>query len=293
MIRRVIAGIIFLIFMLAVTMPAYGEWIGVFEFRHYDRDGNLIWQDEVKNVLADEGEYAVLDVFLRNGTAPAQFYLRLYNSTPLDIWTLPNLGEHKQPSTAPTLNQIAGGALSNRTYYVKYTWANTDGESLPSAQSTLVINTNYIVTVTVPSFPPGITKAKVYASTVSGSETYQAEITTSGGTWTEPTSGLVSGAPLPTVNSIGEPGTYGYAAQLIERSAAGWPTIALDSGDYQATANTETFQATGGAWGPVKYCVLATTSDNTGKLISYVALSVPRTLLDQELLQVTYKVKLQ
>ncbi len=91
----------------------------------------------------------------------------------------------------------------------------------------------------------------------------------------------------------GEPSTNGYAACLVERSNTGWPTLALDSGDYQATSSTETFSASGGSWGPVTYCVLATTSDTSGKLISYVALSQSRTLQSGESLQVTYKLKLQ
>lgn len=91
----------------------------------------------------------------------------------------------------------------------------------------------------------------------------------------------------------GEPTTNGYAAQQITRDATGWPTLALDSGDYQATSATKTFSAAGGSWGPVTYAVLATTNDNTGKLIAYAALSTSRTLASGESLQVTYKLKLQ
>ena len=98
---------------------------------------------------------------------------------------------------------------------------------------------------------------------------------------------------LTTAAALGEPSSNGYTAQQITRDATGWPTLALDSGDYQATSKTVTFSATGGTWGPV-YCVfLGTTSNNTGKLISYAALSVGRTLADGESLQVTYKIKLQ
>jgi len=91
----------------------------------------------------------------------------------------------------------------------------------------------------------------------------------------------------------GEPSTYGYHQQLVEKNNTGWPTLGLDSGDYQATSSTETFTASGGSWGPVIYCVLATTSGNGGKLVSYTALSQSRTLASGESLQVTYKLKLQ
>lgn len=91
----------------------------------------------------------------------------------------------------------------------------------------------------------------------------------------------------------GEPSTNGYAASEIPRTDVGWPTLALDSGDYQATSSTETFSASGGSWGPVTYAVLATSSDSSGKLVSYTALSTSRTLASGESLQVTYKLKLQ
>lgn len=159
--------------------------IGSMDFRCYDVQGNLKWEElNRSNALADEGEYLFLDITLRNGTAPSNYYLRLYNTTPGETSTL--------------------GAIS--TY---------------------------------------------------------------------------------------EPTGNGYAAQTVERSNTGWPTLALDSGDYQATSSTETFTATGAGWGPVTYCVMATSSDNSGKLVSYVGLSQSRTLAAGESLQVTYKLKLQ
>ena len=91
----------------------------------------------------------------------------------------------------------------------------------------------------------------------------------------------------------GEPSANGYTAQEVTRNSSGWPTLALDSGDYQATSSTETFSATGGSWGPVTYLVLATSSDSTGKVVSYAALSTSRTLAAGESLQVTYRLKLQ
>jgi hypothetical protein len=158
-------------------------WIGVFELVAHDAAGHELWRETIHNALADEGEEAFLDVFLRGATAPATFYLRLYNDTP----------------------------------------AETDG---------------------------------------------LADLT-------------------------GEPSGNGYAAEELARSAVGWPTLALDSGDYQATSATVTYTASGGSIGPVTYCVLATTSDNTGLLVSYAALSQSRTLADGESLDVTYRIKLQ
>ena len=107
---------------------------------------------------------------------------------------------------------------------------------------------------------------------------------------------LYNATPTDTSNltsiSTLEPGAGGYAAQTVARNTTGWPTLGLDSGDHQATSATQTFTTTTG-WGPVTYCVLATSTDSTGKLVSYVALSTSRTLAAGESLQVTYKLKLQ
>lgn len=158
-------------------------WAGVFEFTARDRDGNILWTEEAKNALVDEGENQVLDVYLLGATPPSGFYLRLFNDTPVETDTLADL--------------------------------------------------------------------------------------------------------------TGEPSGYGYAPIAVERSSTGWPIFALNSGDWQATSKTVTFQASGGSIGPVSTCVMATSSDSSGKFISFAALSQSRTLADGESLDVTYKVKLQ
>ena len=96
-----------------------------------------------------------------------------------------------------------------------------------------------------------------------------------------------------TTASAGEPTVNGYAAQQITRDSTGWPTLGLDTGDYQAVSAVKTFAATTGSWGPVYCAFLATTSDNTGKLVAHAALSTGRTLAAGESLQVTYRLKMQ
>ena len=97
---------------------------------------------------------------------------------------------------------------------------------------------------------------------------------------------------LSTANT-GEPSGNGYARGTVERSATGWPTSALDSGDWQLTSSTETFTASGAGWGPVNCAVLQTSTDNTGDHLAFVALSQARTLAASETLDVSLKVKLQ
>jgi hypothetical protein len=88
-------------------------------------------------------------------------------------------------TTAPTLNgATAGGTLTGATYFVKYTWCSTNGETLPSAQAQLAVTANYNLKITVPAFPTGVFKAKVYVGTVTGTVKYQGDINTSAGTYT-------------------------------------------------------------------------------------------------------------
>jgi hypothetical protein len=161
------------------------KWTGFFTFKHYGKDGNLLWQQDWKdghNNLADKGEENMLDVYFRGGTAPASFEIGLFNDTPVD----------------------------------------TDDVS----------------------------------------------------------------------DLTGEPSTNGYARQALARNSTDFPTLALDSGDYQVTSKEVTFSASGGSWGPVTYACLIYVNGATKKLIAYEALSQSRTLADGETLTITYSAKL-
>lgn len=61
---------------------------------------------------------------------------------------------------------------------------------------------------------------------------------------------------------------HGYVPQLIERSAAGFPTVEQVEGDWRVTSKQVSFTASGGDIGPVNVAYLATTLDNSGKLIA-------------------------
>lgn len=102
---------------------------------------------------------------------------------------------------------------------------------------------------------------------------------------------LVETDTLPDI--LNEPSGNGYSRQLIERSATGWPTIELSDGDYRLTSKYVTFTASGGDIGPVTTAFLATTADNTGKLIAYAALPISRTILDGDSAQARIKIKLK
>lgn len=100
-----------------------------------------------------------------------------------------------------------------------------------------------------------------------------------------------------TTLAANEPATangYNPANQGITRDSTGWPLVPqLATSHYEITSKTITITASGGTIGPVTYAALATSSDNTGKLMAYAALSATRTLQIGDSLQMTYKIRLQ
>ena len=162
--------------------------VGIVPIRCYDKSGNLKWVDVAFNALANEGEYLIEDVIFRGSAPPTQFYLRLYNTTPVLTSTLSSLSTY-EPATA---------------------------------------------------------------------------------------------------------NGYNPANQGITRDSTGFPLVPqLVSLHYEISSKTITITATGPI-GPVTYAALTTSSDNTGKLLAYAALSGSRTLASGDSLQLTaYKVRLQ
>lgn len=85
------------LFNVLLARKKHPHWVGYWEFTHYDKDGKVVWQKEVRNGLADEGEENMLDAYLRGENVPTTFYLALYNDTPTETDSLDDLtGE---PST--------------------------------------------------------------------------------------------------------------------------------------------------------------------------------------------------
>lgn len=89
----------------------------------------------------------------------------------------------------------------------------------------------------------------------------------------------------------GEVSGTGYAAVAVSRDGTDWPSLALDSGDFQASSATKTFEATG-TWTDATHLILATSSDGSGKLIAWAPLSTTRTLVSGDSLDVSMAIKL-
>lgn len=102
---------------------------------------------------------------------------------------------------------------------------------------------------------------------------------------------LIDTDTLPDI--LGEPVGNGYAPQLVERSGIGFPTIELDDGDFRIVSKEVNFKAVGGDIGPITIAYLATTSDDTGLLISSVPLTIQRTILDNDEGFISIRIKLK
>jgi hypothetical protein len=90
----------------------------------------------------------------------------------------------------------------------------------------------------------------------------------------------------------GEVTGTGYAAVTWAVSDAGFPTLALDTGDFKVTSSTQTFTA-GGAWTVATNLVVATVASGTAGLhVAWAALSASRTLATSDTLDVSVAIKL-
>lgn len=119
---------------------------------------------------------------------------------------IPTLNAHQlfrfiaAPTGLTITPSSTGGSMSNSTVYVQVAYYNAaNQETARSLETAVVLNggtSTQSIAITLPTFPNGITGAKIYASTVSGSETSQGTTTTSGGTYT--LTSVASGSTPPT-----------------------------------------------------------------------------------------------
>lgn len=106
------------------------------------------------------------------------------------------------PSSAATLAASGtGNTLTAGTYYVKFTWVYSGGvESFASPEASQAVTSGQQLTVTIPSFPSGVTSANIYVSTSSGTEVYQRNITTTSTSFTAPIA--TTGSNPPTASTF-------------------------------------------------------------------------------------------
>lgn len=121
------------------------------------------------------------------------------------------------PPATPTTGSTAGGAIGATTYFVKTTYVTGGApqtanifETLPSAEKSQAVGANNVLTVTSPAANAQATGYNVYVSTTTGLEQLQNATPIPIGTgWTEPVTGLIAGASVPSSNTTGWEWVYG------------------------------------------------------------------------------------
>src|SRR5208282_4536944 len=103
--------------------------------------------------------------------------------------------------------ETAGGGFPATTYYIRTTWKTATGESLPGPEGSQLIPAYQSLVVGIGNMlpaPVNVIGWNVYVSTSSQTETRQNGNTpiALNAVWTEPSTGLVSGAALPTSPNV-------------------------------------------------------------------------------------------
>jgi Phage gp6-like head-tail connector protein len=139
------------------------------------------------------------------------------------------------PPVAPTLGQVAGGSLPAASYYVRITYVTAQGETAVSGESFLQVKVNNLLQVTSPAIDTLnlATGWNVYVSNAAGGETLQASGIAIGTSWTEPISGLVTGAAMPGfISAIENTNPLNEGVDFIANQAKG-QLIRLDTNGYE------------------------------------------------------------
>ena len=90
-----------------------------------------------------------------------------------------------------------------------------------------------------------------------------------------------------------EPSGNGYAREVCERSAVGFPTLENDEGDWRVISKEITITASGGDIGPVNGAFLGTTLANSGSLIGAIAMGAEQTIVEDDSLIFQMRIKLK
>jgi len=173
-------------------------------------------------------------------TSPVNCYTDAFGN----VVGLPN------PLTAPAASSSAGSGLPAAAYRVRYTWANSSGETV--AGPALVITTTLTgsLTVQVPPNPPaGASVWNIYIGTSAVAETLQATQIAPFTNYTTSSSSLLAGAALPAANTSAcslrfndelQPSYTGYNVTLTTSGGAaipGFPQKWYLSGGSSGTIN--------------------------------------------------------
>jgi hypothetical protein len=129
------------------------------------------------------------------------------------------------PQQWATFEEVDGGALGGRSYWVSYSWYHNSSaqESNINPRRNFSVSANKLIKVTVPVIPIPGDRTRIYADTTT-TMTLQATLDPGVRTWTEPPTGLVSGAATPTANDLWQPTAWilGGPVAAVKFAAQTW-----------------------------------------------------------------------
>jgi hypothetical protein len=150
------------------------------------------------------------------------------------------LYQNQQPITAPTvvptINATGGGStgglLQAGTYFLKYTWVNSNGESTPSPESTVFsVSAGNIPQVTLPALPTGVTSISLYVTPTNGLAGTEIQYATGITTLTYNLASAVSTEP-PASNTAYGVLTAPVSAAVVNPTGGGASGGALQAGTF-------------------------------------------------------------
>lgn len=144
------------------------------------------------------------------------FHRQLGPTTP--FWWTPTDPTPTPEDEGPDLDSSSGGELSQRTYYVKFTWydSTTGYETEASPAASITVAADYLLEVSCPRFPSRVGSWRIYAHETAGSECLQT--TQTDRNWTEPVTGLVTGsATPPATNNLKLPALWRLEGGIQQR----------------------------------------------------------------------------
>ena len=195
-----------------INSVVFGEFATLFGF-YNQRQGSF---DSFLYADADDNTVAAQTVATGDGTTKAFQLVRAFGGfvepvlAPNVVTQVYDNGTPVAAVAAPTngtLTSTTAGALAATTYYVKTTWLTGTGETVASAETSLVVAINKVLNVAAPgSAPSGATGWNVYVSNTAGGGA-GAETRQNGNTpvalatpWVEPNSGLIAGVAAPATD---------------------------------------------------------------------------------------------
>ena len=104
---------------------------GTFIFEAYDKDGNLKWRDEAKNLTTNVGRQLMNTEFFTGSNYTAAWYIGLVNNSPTPVYSVTN-----------TMSDInTGGVWTETTDYSGSDRATADFGTATSANPSIIANT--------------------------------------------------------------------------------------------------------------------------------------------------------